>query len=192
MKMLFKSPISWWKFEGRYYHKDFIRGVKNLWKWLPTVWQDRDWDPSYIYKVLQFKLEQQAYGISSRDRHTTAQRETELMLLCARLCWLQQEAAYEYEYLEYISSNHEFIPTDETKKWYTIESTTIEDNLDEYFDRYPIQYKRVLEGKINWNGKKVDPTDRTEIAMYIAHENQQRSNRLLFKLLEQRINNWWD
>ena len=51
----------WWRFEGRYYHKTFIRGIKNLWKWLPVVWKDKDWDPSHIYKILQFKLEQQAY-----------------------------------------------------------------------------------------------------------------------------------
>ena len=83
MKMLFKSPKLWWRFEGRYYHKDFIRGVKNLWRWLPIVWKDKDWDPTHIYKILQFKLEQQAYAIGSRDRHTGAKRDAELMLLCA-------------------------------------------------------------------------------------------------------------
>jgi len=192
MKMLFKSPRLWWKFEGKYYHKDFIRGVKNLWKWLPVVWKDRDWDPSHIYKILQFKLEQQAYGLGSRDRHVSTQRETEWMLLCARLCYIQQEDLYENEYLDYISSNHEFIPTDETKKWYTIESTTVEDNLDEYFALYPSQYKRALQGKIAWWGNTTDPTDRKALAMCIAWNNQERSRRLLFKILEERIGNWWD
>ena len=192
MKMLFKSPISWWKFEGKYYHKDFIRGVKNLWKWLPVVWKDRDWDPSYIYKILQFKLEQQAYGIGSRDIHMNAKRDAELMLLCARLCYIQQEDLYESEYLGYLDQKHEFIPTDETQKWYTIESTTVEDNLDEYFALYPSQYKRALQGKIAWWGNKTDPEDRKALAICIAWNNQERSRKLLFKILEERIGNWWD
>ena len=27
----------WWRFEGRYYYKDFIQGVKNLYKWLIEI-----------------------------------------------------------------------------------------------------------------------------------------------------------
>jgi hypothetical protein len=190
--MLFKSPISWWKFEGRYYHKDFIRGVKNLWKWLPVVWKDKDWDPFHIYKILQFKLEQQAYALGSRNRHVSTQRETEWMLLCARLCYIQQEDLYADEYLDYVKSDHEFIPTDETKKWYTVEEKIVEDNLDEYFALYPRQYKRALQGKIAWWGNTTDPLDRKTLAICIAWDNQERSRRLLFKILEQRINGWWD
>jgi hypothetical protein len=114
------------------------------------------------------------------------------MLLCARLCCIQQEDLYADEYLCYIKSDHEFIPTDETKKWYTIESTTVKDNLDEYFALYPSQYKRALQGKIAWYGKPTDGTDRKEIAMCIAWDNQERSRKLLFKIMEERIGGWWD
>ena len=182
----------WWRFEGRYYYKDFIQGVKNLYKWFPTIWKDRNWDSTYIYKILQFKLEQQAYHIGSNDRHTTAKRDAERMMLCARLCYIQQEESYEIEYLDYIDQEHEFIPTDETNKWYTIESTTIKDNLDEYFALYPRQYKLALEGKIAWYGEPTDGTDRKEMAMCIAYNNQKRSHELLFKILEHQIKNWWD
>jgi len=183
--MIEKTKL-WWKFEGKYYYKDFIRGVKNLWKWLPVVWKDKDWDPSHIYKILQFKLEQQAYGIGSRDRHTRAKRDAELMLLCARLCYIQQEDSYENEYMDYIKKEYEFVPTDETKKWYTMEYETVEDNLDEYFALYPRQYK--LSIKENPHKSKY----REEIAMEIAYKNQKRSRRLLFKILEERIGDWWD
>ena len=182
----------WWKFEGRYYHKDFIRGVKNLWKWFPVIWKDRDWDSNYVYKVLQFKLEQQAYGIGSRDIHVNAQRDAEKILLCARLCWIQQEDEYAIEYLDYLKEDHQFIPTDETKKWYTMESTVVNDNLDEYFALYPRQYKRVMNGEIEWYGVNIDTSNRKLVAMAIAEENQERSKRLLFKILESDLNSWWD
>jgi hypothetical protein len=192
MKMLFKNPRLWWKFEGRYYHKDLYYGVRNLIKWFPVIWKDRDWDFSYIYKVLQFKLEQQAYGIGSRDIHVGASRNAEIMRMCARLCKLQQEGEYEMEYLDYLQQDIEFVPTDETKKWYTMESTQISDDLDEYFARYPRQYKRVMNGEITWYGKPTDTSDRKEIAMVIANENQIRSRKLLFKTLEKSIEGWWD
>jgi len=192
MKMLFKNPRLWWKFEGRYYHKDLYYGVRNLIKWFPVIWKDRDWDFSYIYKVLQFKLEQQAYGIGSRDIHVGASRNAEIMRMCARLCKLQQEGEYEMEYLDYLQQDIEFVPTDETKKWYTMESTQISDDLDEYFARYPRQYKRVMNGEITWYGKPTDTSDRKEIAMVIANENQIRSRKLLFKTLEENVDMFWD
>ena len=37
--------------------KDFYRRVKNVLRWLPTIWKDRDWDHSYITEMLIKKLE---------------------------------------------------------------------------------------------------------------------------------------
>lgn len=33
-------------------------GVRNLWKWLPLVWNDRPWDYVFILKALRFKLDE--------------------------------------------------------------------------------------------------------------------------------------
>ena len=50
----------WWRFEGRYYHKDFTRGVKNLWRWFPVIWKVRDYDGHYIFEMIRVKLQHQA------------------------------------------------------------------------------------------------------------------------------------
>jgi hypothetical protein len=191
MKMLFKNPYLWWRFEGRYYHKYLYWGIKNLWKWFPVIWKDRDWDQTHIYKILEFKLEQQAYGIASRDIHVGAQREAEKMLLCARLCRIQIEDLYGVEYLDYIEQAHKFTPTD-NGEFYEYESMIMEDNLDEYFAKYKRQHTRVLEGKVTWFGKVTNLTDRKDIAMCIAEENQRRSRKLLFKILDENIEGFWD
>ena len=39
--------------------KEFKRGVKSLWKWLPVIWKDRHWDDVYIYNILLHKLKLQ-------------------------------------------------------------------------------------------------------------------------------------
>ena len=176
----------WWRFEGKYWRRDFANGLRNLRRWFLVIWKDRDHDHTYIYKILQHKLEQQAYSIGSRARHTGAHRDAELMLLCARLCHIQIEEGYENEYFEYVEKKYEFVPTDETQKWYTLEYETVEDNLDEYFALYPRQYK--FATKDNPHKSKY----REELAMEIAYRNQERSRKLLFKILEQRLNEWWD
>jgi hypothetical protein len=182
----------WWKFEGKYYHKDFIRGIKNLWKWFPVVWKDKDWDQEHIYNILQFKIEQQAYAMSARDIHTTAQRNAEIMLLCARLIQIQKEDLYGLEHLDYYEEKHKFIPTDETRKWNAVESTIVRDDLDEYFLKYPKQFNRVIYGKIKIGESIANIEDRKSIAMFMAHDNQERSRKLLFKIMEENIERWWD
>lgn len=192
MNLLNKIKL-WWKFDGKYYHKDFAHGVRNLWRWFPTIWRDRDWDGDFIYEILRVKLENQAVYIGSRDIHVDAKRDSERMLLCARLIQIQKEDLYAMEYMEYHETEYDFIPTDETKKWYAMEDTLISENLDEYFAKYPRQYKRVLSGKVNRLNRNIDDTaDKKLIAMEIAHENQERSRKLLFKILEDHIEEWWD
>jgi hypothetical protein len=122
----------------------------------------------------------------------SSQRDVEVMLLCARLCYIQQKESYADEYLDYVERKHEFVATDETKRHYTVESTVVKDNLDEYFALYPLHYKRALQGKIAWWGDETVPEDRTSLAVCIAWDNQERSRRLLFKILDQRIGDWWD
>jgi hypothetical protein len=182
MKELLEKIQLWWKFEGKYYHRDFIIGIKNLWNWFPVIWKDRDWDQTFIYEVLIHKLEKQAKYIGEREFHTRAQRDAELMLLCARLARIQQEDLYSHEYFEYLDQDFEFIPTDETEKYFTMESTVTRDDLIDYFYKYRRQHKLI------------DKTDKDNhrIAMEIAVNNQERSRKLLFKIMEENIDGWWD
>lgn len=36
--------------------RDIKTGVKNLIKWFPIIWNDRDYDQFYFYKILEFKM----------------------------------------------------------------------------------------------------------------------------------------
>lgn len=189
---IFEKISLWWRFDGKYMHKDFVRGVKNLWKWFPTIWKDRDYDGHYIFEVIRVKLEHQAKYIGGNDRHTTAKRDAEKMRLVSKLIKLQQDDFYDMEYMDYHNTKYNFVPTDETEKWYRMEDTLISENFDDYFKKYPRQYKRVLSGEINRFGKEVDETDKQRIAMEIAHENQERCRKLIFKIIESEIGKWWD
>ena len=187
----------WWRFDGRYMYKNFTRGVKNLWKWFPVIYRDRDWDQHFIYEVLKTKLEFQAQYIHKCGTHTEAERDAEKMLLCARLLQAQIDGLYEYEHIDYHDMEFEFVPTDETEQWFEMKDTTHSESYDEYFAKYPRQYKKVLNGEDTLSkylkpGDIMDSNDKHRIAMFIAHENQERSRKLLFKIMEENIESWWD
>jgi hypothetical protein len=73
-----------------------------------------------------------------------------------------------------------------------MEDTLVWENYDEYLAKYPRQHKRVLSGEVNRFNKPIEQKDKQEIAMEIALENQNRSLKLLFKILDQQINRWWN
>lgn len=191
MKMLFKSPRLWWKFEGRYYHKDLYRGIVNLIKWFPVIWKDRDWDSYYIFRILEHKLTLQSKGIAKRDIHVNAQRDAEIMLTCVRLMEKIREDYYQMEYMDYHETKYWFEDIADKPGYSTWESELQSENFDDYFKKYPLIYKRVLngEGVFDREGRK---EDKQIIAMNIAHINHDRARKLLFKMMEQNIERWWD
>jgi hypothetical protein len=193
MKMLFKNPYLWWKFEGRYYHKDFYRGIKNLIQWFPVIWKDRDWDSYYIFTILERKLTLQAKGISKRDIHVNAQRDAEIMMTCVRLMDKIKDDYYESEYMDYHEINLWFEDIEDSSGYSTMKSEMISEKFDEYFKKYPLIYKRVLNGEgIFPVNQKIGNERKQTIATNIAYINQERANKLLFKILETNIKRWWD
>ena len=196
---VFEKIRLWWKFDARYYHKDLIQGVKNLWKWFPVIWRDRDWDTNFIYEIIKVKLNNQADYIGGKNRHTRAKRDAELMKLCSRLIQRCQDDHYDMEYMDYHESNYNFLDiTDEDdipekyRKGKKLDIELVSENFDDYFKKYPRQYKRVMSGEISRFRRPIEEKDKQVIAMEIAHENQDRCRKLLFKIMERRIEGWWD
>jgi len=180
----------WWEHNGRYLGNEFIRGIKNLWYWLPVIWKDRNWDDSFIFTILSHKLKAQSAYIGGRGIHISAERDAEIMMTCVRLIEKVKDEYYGMEYMDYHKTKHWFEPADK-EGYSTWESKELEENFDDYFAKYPLIYKRVLngEGIFNREGRE---DDKHIIAMNIAHINHDRARKLLFKLMEQNIEGWWD
>jgi hypothetical protein len=183
----------WWKFEGRYYHKDLYRGIKNLIKWFPVIWKDRDWDSYYIFRIMEHKLRLQAKGIAKRDIHVNAKRDAEVMMTCVRLMEKIREDYYQSEYMDYHKSDYWFEDIEDQPGWSTWESEIKSENFDDYFKKYPLIYKRVLNGEgVFGIGDETEYDGKMRIAMNIAHINHDRARKLLFKLMEYNMEKWWD
>ena len=79
--------------------RQIIRRTKNLFRWLPIIWQDEQWDHYYIFEILRHKLIIMSEAIRKRDNHTLAKYDADRMMLCARLLEKVQNEEYLFEFI---------------------------------------------------------------------------------------------
>jgi hypothetical protein len=119
--------------------KTFVSRIRNMIRWAPIIWKDRDWDYYYVYEILKKKIEFQ-------------------------LKHIQEEEIVVFDY-QYQRGQTILKLLDRVQNEYYIE---------QLFDRLP-------------SGDVVN--DRWVVEY---HYNQhQKAKRILFKLLEKHIDNWW-
>ena len=167
--------------------------VKNIIRWLPVLWKDRDFDAWYIYTILQTKLKHQAEYIARNYRHTLAHRDAQRMMTCVRLMEKIKEDSYDLECMEYHTT--EIVQVANDRGSYSIDFKITEERFQEYFLAYPLDYRRVLKGEgwLNINEEGISQTERDyRIASNMSHNRQRRARKLLFRILEQDIEGWWD
>lgn len=183
----------WWNNDGKYLYKNIKTGIKNIWYWLPIIWKDRSWDSHYIFEIIIHKLKAQSKYIGSRDIHTRAKRDAEVMMTCVRLMKRVQDEFYSSEYSDYHETKHWFEDIPGKEGFSSWESRLLNEDFDSYIKKYPLIYKRVMKGEGPFT---LDGRDSLEIkqivAMNIATINQDRAHKLLFKIMEENILGWWD
>lgn len=174
----------------------FINSVKNLIRWFPIIWKDRDWDGWYIYTILETKIKHQAEYIRSKNRYVEAKRDVERMMTCVRLIQKVKDSEYECEYMDYHDSKYHWLDVPDRPDSKRLEIEQRNEWFDEYFLKHPLEYKRVLNNKhlqifdidgLEWPGEV-----KQRIAMNISHSRQRRAHKILFALLERNIERWWD
>jgi hypothetical protein len=134
----FRRIYLWWNHDGKYYHKYFKQGVKNIWYWFPIIWKDRNWDDHYIFEILQHKLTAQAKYIGDRDRHTRAQLDAKRMRLCVKLIQLVQDETYQMEYMDYHKDRVWFTDCEDRPGSSRYNSEEVWEKYDDYFKKYPL------------------------------------------------------
>jgi hypothetical protein len=187
-KGFFYHKYLWWKFEGRYIISDIIKGVKNIVKWFPAIWKDRDYDHSYIFTILKNKLINQADYLEKNNHFVNSLRQVQIIRTCVRLINKINEDYYHMEYTDYHVSSHDWLDILEgeyaNKGYKEMKTTLISENFDEYFAKYKLVYLKI---------KKLNPNDeKMSLAIKISHENHKRCKKILFSILENNIENWWD
>jgi hypothetical protein len=170
----------------RYYFTDFIKGIKNLYRWFPIIWKDRDWDSYFIFEILISKLKNTAKYNDSINYHTNAKRDSQRMMTCVRLIERVQEDYYSMEWVNYETAKFEIVDSS-GDSLYKIKKIISSENYNNYFAKYKLTHKKVLSGKIVKYGNHTDE----RIAMTIADYKHEQARRLLFAMIEKHIEGWW-
>jgi hypothetical protein len=198
--MIKKIKEIYWSKIG-YKVRGFFTSVGNLIKWFPVIWKDRDWDDHYIFEVFKFKLEKQAKYIKEKGFHTNSDLDAKRMMLCVKLMEKVQEEFYTMEYMDYEDKDFFFVPTgddiEDVLGGYYMETRLKKENLNDFFKKYPLVYKKIVTDK-KYHIFKMDNEDLTSyevksrIALNIGRYNHERARKLLFKILSENIERWWN
>lgn len=169
--------------------KRLVKKLYNLYRWLPIIWKDEDWDDHYIFEILKFKLTNQAKYIGDRDFHTRAKRDAEIMMTCVKLMEKVQSEYYNLESMNYVDEDYNWILDETYPDLHKLEIKENSNNFKDYFAKYPLIYKIATDPNTPWH--YIERCDKT-YAMFIGQYNHNRARKLLFKLLERNIECWWD
>lgn len=165
--------------------RSFLTGCNNLVKWFPTIWNDRDWDGHYILKILQKKIEFQRKELVNANRHTRIESDNRDMTLALNLIERVREEYYQMECMDYWHSDIVFeeIPNDSSRK--LVDIVTKSERYDEFLSKYPSS----VRGVVKEHGEQ---NDKQRLCLLVSYYNHEKANKLLFRILEERLAYWWD
>ena len=164
--------------------RNFLIGCKNIIKWAPTLFEDRDWDQYHIYTILQKKIEFQRKEIVYANRSTKVWMDNRDMTIILNLLERVKNNFYESEHIDYYESNIEFIPVEDNPNLKEIKFEVISERYDEYLNKYKSSVRKVL--------KEEGELDKDTLCMLVAKHNQEKARKLLFRILTDKIEYWWD
>jgi hypothetical protein len=163
----------------------FLTGVKNIFKWMPTIYHDRDWDGSFILKILQKKIEFQRKELIYANRHTEVERDNRFMTLALNLLERVRQEHYQVECVDYWNEKMEFKDVPDNPNLKSIEFTPISERFDEYLNKYPSSVRAVIK-------EHGEQEDKKRLCLMVSYYNHKKANKLLFRVLEENVAQWWD
>jgi hypothetical protein len=147
------------------------RGLKNLYRWFPVVWLDRDFDHCYLQIVMEKKLQFMEEFFRSGDTHLVGSRHTAKQIAYAR-----KLLNYTFDY-----------PTPYLDKFY-------EKYGHHDFEHVPCQFDSL--GKPMAYEMVSNRTEEYDVAWKSAHykdmEIEKMIDKHLYKFIGKRVRGWWD
>ena len=163
----------------------FLTGVKNIFRWMPTIYHDRDWDGHYILKILQKKIEFQRKELVNANRHVDIERDNRFMTLALNLLERVREEHYSLECMDYWHEKMEFNDVPDKPNLKSIDFVPISERFDEYLNKYPSSVRAIIK-------QHGEQDDKKRLCLLVSYYNHNKANKLLFRVLEEKLAQWWD
>ena len=163
----------------------FLTGCRNLIKWAPTIFHDRNWDGNYILKILQKKIEFQRKELVNANRHTRIESDNRDMTIVLNLLERVRHEYYQMECMDYWDSEMVFSAVPNKPNLKSIDVVIKSERYNEFLSKYPSSVRAVVK-------EHGEQDDKNRLCLMVSYYNHEKANKLLFRILEERLAYWWD
>lgn len=169
----------------------FKYGVKNLYRWFWVIWKDRNWDYVSIYNVLEHKLHLLRTTLIKNDFIADIDIVARDMQICINLIKKIKEEFYNFEYLDYHKTKFEFEKIEGSTNS-RLNMDIISERFDDYLKKYPSSVRFVMKEYKDRLTQEDGTLNKKLLSMWVGDHNQEKAKRLLFNILDEKIDSFWD
>ncbi len=154
--------------------KNFIGSIKNLITWFPIIWQDQQWDWTYIIILLRKKLIRMEHFFRKHGYHLHANKDADKMKKCILLI----DRILKDEYHETAFKKHD-------EKWGEPEFSYCKEK--DGLENVELRHKNIKT-------KEDKEKHHKEVTACMKCEDTLKKQDLymLFDILKKNIDSWWD
>ncbi len=107
------------------------------------------------------------------------------MTLALNLLERVRQEHYQLECMDYWDNIISFADVPGKPELKSIEIETKTERFDEYLNKYPSSVRAVIKERgVN--------DDKKTLCLLVSYYNHKKANKLLFRVLEEKLNQWWD
>ena len=183
----YKKLYRWFKWKFSYLPDTIYQGIKNIIRWAPVIYHDKDWDYSFTFKILKFKLENTKKHFEKHKYFESWSNNVKWINICIKLIDRIEGDFYNDEYFSYYKAELLKEYNDDRDWLLNIKVEKNQDRTDEYINMYP-HAKRILFSNPKWESFRHNQTGKCLAIGQIRHE---KAKKLLFRILEEKIEGWW-
>ena len=163
----------YWLYDLKHVPYKIKSGFKNLFRWAPIIWRDRDFDYSYLLGIMKFKLQNMISCFDSHVENPAASVDIRYMKICISLIEKIESDFYDFEPCDYLEIHPSATKNDKTPT--------------DFFKKYPGSYRKAMSDPRFSNYSKSDEG----IAIAMGMVRNEKARRILFSILNQKIQHWW-
>lgn len=164
----------------RYFFRRKFWQIKNLFRWIPIIWNQFDFDYRYSIDVFKFQLQKQADFLESDKAHTVeAKNNAKRIRMVLRLMDKVYDEEYGCEYQGKLKEKY----GEDVLDWHFID---IEDKPG----YSTMKWNYEVDEKYESLRDQIE-SDKDRLFKE-SQEKQHRAHKLLWALIEHNIQGWWD
>lgn len=164
---------------------NIMRFIRNVWKWKGILWNDRNYDSGYLFDVMKFKVDDLYNGINHYQNHVDYEDDLRWLRITSKLIERVNTEWYICEYQDYRKQEIYDVPLEDRPDLLEIKFRTLSDNTVEYYKKYKNSVRQLSKlGEYT--------TSDNYFPLHLAHHNHEKAKRLLFRIMEEKIESWWD